>query len=90
MTIKPPIVYRKRMRKQAEKDYGSKWIEYAFKDHNCMSERLRKTLYYGKKPKIDRPSLPVTEVAVEMFARAVPHSLGDINMDFASSVSRNC
>lgn len=30
------------------------------KDHEELSERLRKTLYYGKQPTTDRPSLPLT------------------------------
>lgn len=30
------------------------------KDHEELSERLRKTLYYAKQPTTDRPSLPLT------------------------------
>lgn len=28
--------------------------------HDLITERLRKTLYYGKHPNTDRPSLPLT------------------------------
>jgi len=31
-----------------------------FKDHEELAERLKKTLYYGKTPTSDRPSLPLT------------------------------
>ena len=31
-----------------------------------FQKRLRKTLYYGKNPLTERPSLPVTELAVEL------------------------
>jgi len=82
--MKPPIVFRKTA-KDKEVMVGLQ----TFKDHKGMAERLKKTLYYGKHPKTDRPSLPMTELAVEIFSKAVPEGLGQIGMDYAASVSRN-
>lgn len=82
--MKPPISYHK-----AAKDKDVMMGLQTFKDHQGMAERLKKTLYYGKHPKTDRPSLPMTELAVEFFSKAVPEGLGKIDMDYATTVSRN-
>jgi len=57
-------------------------------DHAELTERLRKTLYFGKSPTSDRPSLPVTEIAVEFFREASPKELGKVDCYFAASASR--
>ncbi|KAL5005648.1 hypothetical protein ScPMuIL_016806 [Solemya velum] len=62
---------------------------YGEEDNDMFSERLRKTLYYGKSPKTDRPSMPVTEIAVEFFQEAAPRELDKISTMFASQTSRH-
>ncbi|KAK3082802.1 hypothetical protein FSP39_005713 [Pinctada imbricata] len=57
-------------------------------DHEELAERLRKTLYYGQHPKSDRPSLPLTEAAIEFFQEAAPRKLGRIDPDFAAATVR--
>ncbi|XP_074662902.1 protein CNPPD1-like [Tubulanus polymorphus] len=67
---------------------------YSFEDykngpeHRRLSERLRKTLYYGKSPTTDRPSYPMTQIAVEFFQGAAPKQFGLIDESFASFASR--
>ncbi|KAI0217394.1 Protein CNPPD1 [Lamellibrachia satsuma] len=56
--------------------------------HLEFAERLRKTLYYGKVPSTDRPSLPMTELAVDFFRDASPKQLGRVDTYWASSVGR--
>ncbi|KAK3604586.1 hypothetical protein CHS0354_005417 [Potamilus streckersoni] len=58
-------------------------------DHEEFSERLRKTLYFGKPPTTDRPSFPLTDIAVEVFQDVSPRKLGKLDMYFAASSSRN-
>ena len=45
-----------------------------FPEHDAQtdhfSERFSQTLYYGKLPKSDRPSLPFTQLAVDQFTNA--------------------
>ena len=77
------------------------------KGHGAIVERIKKTLYYGKnkgsKEVMECPSLPMTEVTVEMFERAfetvskqtttIPDdiethgSTDSLNMRYAASVS---
>jgi len=56
--------------------------------HVELTERLRKTLYYGKAPASERHSLPVTELAVEFFQDAAPRQLGQLDTYVAASFSR--
>lgn len=66
-----------------------KKLQIEFKDHDNLSNRLKKTLYYGRLPNHQRSSLPLTEVTVELFAKAVPKGKLDIvGVDFAASISR--
>lgn len=58
-------------------------------DPEELAERLRKTLYYGKPPSTDRPSLPLTGLAVDYFQEAAPKELGKLDTYFASSASRS-
>ncbi|XP_013409765.1 protein CNPPD1 [Lingula anatina] len=58
-------------------------------EHEKLTERLRKTLYFGKLPGTDRPSLPLTEIAVNFFQDAAPRGLGRIDMESAAAVSRH-
>lgn len=74
---------------------GRRWNELDnyedFPGHLKFNERLRKTLYYGSAPNTDQPSLPVTDVAVELFQSTsslrVPHRK-TIDKLFAAQVSR--
>ncbi|XP_064092465.1 uncharacterized protein LOC135205610 [Macrobrachium nipponense] len=55
------------------------YLEYA--------ERIRKTLYYGKLPSTDRPSLPFTGLSVEKFSELCRQDgLDRLDMRYASSV----
>ncbi|XP_064598401.1 protein CNPPD1-like [Liolophura sinensis] len=57
-------------------------------DHVAITERLRKTLYFGKTPQFDRPSLPLTELAVEICQDAAQRELGRVDTYVASSMGR--
>lgn len=62
-----------------------------FSDHVDFSERIRKTLYYGKLPSTDRPSMALTGISVEVFSKVLPNDgLKVLDMHYASSVSRAC
>lgn len=66
------------------------------KSHSVLVERLRKSLYYGSKncgsqELLDCPSMPLTEVTVQLFEKTVTsgsRGLDVFDMNFASSVSR--
>lgn len=60
-----------------------------FADHVELSDRIRKTFYYGKLPATDRPSLALTGISVEMFSKVLPNDgLKVLDMHYAASVSR--
>lgn len=60
-----------------------------FGDHAALSDRIRKTLYYGKLPSTDRPSMALTELSVEVFSAVLPNDgLKVLDMHYASTVSR--
>ncbi|XP_075533020.1 protein CNPPD1 isoform X1 [Dermacentor variabilis] len=60
-----------------------------FGDHVELGDRIRKTLYYGKLPTTDRPSLALTGISVEMFSKVLPNDgLKVLDMHYAASVSR--
>ncbi|CAL4159039.1 unnamed protein product, partial [Meganyctiphanes norvegica] len=51
------------------------------------AERIRKTLYYGRLPATDRPSLPFTSMSVEKFSELCRQDgLEHLDMRYASSV----
>lgn len=65
-------------------------LEYTeLQDHEELSERLRKTFYYGKQPTTDRPSLPLTNLTVDFLNAAVPKKLGKVDHYFAASSARH-
>ncbi|KAJ8321064.1 hypothetical protein KUTeg_002651 [Tegillarca granosa] len=68
--------------------FGKRGFHDLEQEHDLITERLRKTLYYGKNPNTDRPSLPLTEIAVEFFNEAAPRQLGKLDTYMASSSSR--
>jgi hypothetical protein len=59
-------------------------------DHQRYISRITKTLYYGKFPRPDGLSLPVTELAAELFSEAQRgRSLDRLHCDDAANISRN-
>ncbi|XP_025267895.1 protein CNPPD1 isoform X1 [Camponotus floridanus] len=59
-------------------------------EHNEFLKRIRKSLYYSKLPKINCLSLPVTELAAEIFTEAKSgHTLEKLDVEEASRISRN-
>jgi len=64
--------------------------------HSALVERLRKSFYYGGQncgshELIDTPSMPLTEVTVQLFEKTVTSGnkgLDVFDMNFASNVSR--
>ena len=64
-----------------------------FPSHDALSERYRKTLYYGRLPETDRPSLPFTQLAVEQFTScgldALGEKLGRLDAARAGDITRN-
>lgn len=60
-----------------------------FTDHLKLNERFKKTLYYGKLPATECPSLPLSDAALELFTKTVPNGgLDVLDMHYAASVSR--
>jgi hypothetical protein len=59
-----------------------------FPAHDVLSERLRKSCYYGKLPPTDRPSLALTQLAVEQFSRVGLHKLSRLDVARAAEMSR--
>jgi len=68
-------------------------ITQIFPSHDTLSDRFCKTLYYGKKPTTDRPSLPFTSIAVDEFTNvgldALGEKLGRLDMSRAADITRN-
>ncbi|XP_076266602.1 protein CNPPD1 [Rhynchophorus ferrugineus] len=59
-------------------------------DHQKYLSRITKTLYYGKLPKSDVLSLPVTELAAEIFSETHKgKTLERLHCDTAAQISRN-
>lgn len=72
-------------------DKSKFWREEDYEDnpeHRQLRDRLCKTLYYGKMPTMDRPSLAMTELAVEVLQDVAPKELGRVDMDWAAAVTR--
>ncbi|CAH1788579.1 unnamed protein product [Owenia fusiformis] len=58
-------------------------------DHSILTERLKKTLYYGHTAKdVATASFLETEIAVDYFRENVPCDLGQVDQMYASSVTR--
>jgi len=64
-----------------------------FPAHDALSDRFCKTLYYGKQPASDRPSLSFTNIAVDEFTNvgldALGEKLGRLDMTRAADITRN-
>lgn len=59
-------------------------------NHNEFLSRIKKTLYYGKLPSTERFSLPVSELAAELFSEVKNgHSLERLDLEEAAALSRN-
>merc|ERR1712183_768516 len=76
-----------------ENDEYEEIIPQIFPSHDTQTDRFCKTLYYGKLPTSDRPSLPFTHVAVDQFTSAGLDALGDklgrLDMVRAADITRN-
>jgi len=69
--------------------------EYAaqvFPEHTAAETRYTRSLYYGALPATDRPSLPLTRLAVDQFTNtgldALGQKLGRLDMARAADISR--
>merc|ERR1712203_1165852 len=69
--------------------------EYApqvFPEHTAAEPRYTRSLYYGALPATDRPSLPLTRLAVDQFTSsgldALGQKLGRLDMARAADISR--
>lgn len=59
-------------------------------DHDKFVSRIKKSLYYGQLPSSERLSLPVTELATELFSASQrKHSLQRLDLEEACEVSRS-
>nr|CAD7589933.1 unnamed protein product [Timema genevievae] len=59
-------------------------------NHDEFLSRIKKTLYYGKLPMTERFSLPVSELASELFSEVKNgHSLDYLHLNEAATFSRN-
>jgi len=76
-----------------ENDESEEILPQIFPSHDALSDRFCKTLYYGKLPTSDRPSLNFTHVAVDQFTSAGLDALGDklgrLDMVRAADITRN-
>jgi len=63
-----------------------------FPEHESQTAEYRKTLYYGSMPATDRPSMPLTRLAVEKFTStgldALGQKLGRLDMARAADISK--
>uniref|UniRef100_T1IFL6 Protein CNPPD1 n=1 Tax=Rhodnius prolixus TaxID=13249 RepID=T1IFL6_RHOPR len=58
--------------------------------HRHFLERIRKTLYYGNLPSTERLSLPVTELAAELYSEVkTRQSVQRLRLEEASKINRN-
>jgi len=76
-----------------ENDEPEEILPQIFPSHDELSDRFCKTLYYGKLPTSDRPSLNFTHAAVDQFTSAGLDALGDklgrLDMVRAADITRN-
>ena len=61
-----------------------------FPEHDELSDRYTRTLYYGKLPATDRPSLPLTQLAVDQFTQfdGLGSKLGRLDVARAAEMTR--
>lgn len=75
-----------------EDDDDDEYIAQVFPEHELQSAEYRKTLYYGALPATDRPSMPLTRLAVDKFTSsgldALGQKLGRLDMARAADISR--
>jgi len=80
-------------KEDADRDLTEETINQIFPSHDAISDRFCKTLYYGKQPATDRPSLAFTNIAVDEFTNvgldALGEKLGRLDMNRAADITRN-
>lgn len=59
-----------------------------FPEHDSLSDRVQKTLYYSRMPSTDRPSLPLTQLAVDQYAGVGLKKLARLDIARAAEMSR--
>merc|ERR1712126_753599 len=78
--------------RQEEEEDEDEYTPQIFPEHTSQSAEYRKTLYYGAMPATDRPSMPLTRLAVDQFTSsgldALGQKLGRLDMARASDISR--
>jgi len=60
-----------------------------FPGHDVLCSRVEKTLYYGRLPSTDRPSLPLTQIAVDQFAGVGLEKLARLDMARAADMAKD-
>nr|CAD7262524.1 unnamed protein product [Timema shepardi] len=76
--------------KQSVAHYAGRIDAKVMGNHDEFLSRIKKTLYYGKLPMTERFSLPVSELASELFSEVKNgHSLDYLHLDEAATLSRN-
>eukprot|EP00088_Acartia_fossae_P050477 TRINITY_DN5656_c1_g1_i10.p1 TRINITY_DN5656_c1_g1~~TRINITY_DN5656_c1_g1_i10.p1 ORF type:complete len:659 (+),score=175.61 TRINITY_DN5656_c1_g1_i10:26-2002(+) len=80
---------KKKKNVQQQKKIEREISPQIFPDHDMLSERVRKSCYYGKLPPTDRPSLALTQLAVEQFSMVGIHKLSRLDIARASEMSRD-
>ncbi|GLH12007.1 Uncharacterized protein GBIM_16688 [Gryllus bimaculatus] len=74
---------------RARKDVSRRKLK-AMGDHKAFLSRIKKSLYYGKLPDTERFSLPVSEIAAEIFSKIKNgKSLDRLDIEEAADLSRN-
>lgn len=71
-----------------DEDLSSSLSTLCLPESREFAQRIRRTLYYGRLPSEDRPSLPMTDLAVGFLRDAAPKEFGKIDMYWAAEVSR--
>merc|ERR1712123_268009 len=78
---------------EEENEEYEETIAQIFPTHDALTDRFCKTLYYGKQPTSDRPSLAFTNIAVDEFTNvgldALGEKLGRLDMTRAADITRN-
>merc|ERR1712106_636974 len=78
---------------EEENEEYEETIAQIFPTHDALSDRFCKTLYYGKQPTSDRPSLAFTNIAVDQFTNvgldALGEKLGRLDMTRAADITRH-
>merc|ERR1719220_3079314 len=77
---------------EEEEEESDECSPQVFAEHIELEERFTRSMYYGAKPATDRPSLPLTRIAVDQFTSAgldaLGAKLGRLDMARAADMTR--